>query len=135
MLQGTRQYFDSSTFNLQRTIKGTVYISWAAFTSAGTHAPIFQLQKVAGDGTTAAVTTNVTGGNADTDADIGLTALETTGAVVIGSGDKLRLVITNDIGDGNTITMGCDPMERDDAGAKLTTKTSLKVHVPFRIDL
>ena len=129
--------FDSSTFNLPRTAKGTAYVSaGCGTTAAGTFQPQVRLQKIAVDGTTitnisAAVSGAALGGSGTTVAMelIPIPLTQTT----IGVGEKLRLTFLFSE-NGNPAGFGHDPQGRSGArvsGASVTT--ALNCYIPFRI--
>lgn len=125
--------FDLTQFNIPKRMDGTAYISWAAELQTAGAGTVVQFQLKKWDGTsetnlTAQVSTKaVTAGGTISIATLPLTTLAN-----FAEGDVLRLNVECSTAAGG-INLGIDPKERSDTN--LTTKTSLKVYVPFKLDI
>lgn len=137
----TSNDFDSSAFNMPRTVKGTAYVSGTIESGAGgaAGATSFQLIRVESDGSTehtitSAVQTHPTvADNAPLWFCVPLTCTETT----IKKGEYLRVTCSGSSAAGKSVYIGTNPMDED--GTTITPSstdatTITKVSVPFRID-
>lgn len=137
--------FDTSTFNLPRTAKGTAFVNFAVrnpdadVTNCKFSA---QLKKVASDGTTltnlsSAVERNYGSGGggalgATTTQQIFFSLALTQTQIKVGEKLRLTIILTLDDASDN-IVMYHDPAGRDlSIGALYSTQA--KVHMPFRVD-
>lgn len=137
--------FDTSVFNLPRTVKGTAIFNAVLTCEEADNQEsrvLVQLKKVASDGTT---TTNLTsqyvwdrtsteaiGPNEQENMLMFLTLTQTT----IKKGEKIRLVVTLDMQSGagtDTMNVYCDPLARTIL-ASSNISSQMKILIPYRID-
>ena len=134
----TEVNFDTSVFNLPRTVSGTVYISGTVEPGGGgaPGAIVFQLIKVAVGGAETNLTSTVTTNPTITDnvPEYFMVALDITTDTIIKKGEKLRLEVDG----GTEIYLGTSPTDLD--GGTITPSstdatTITKVSIPFKTRL
>ena len=127
---GSEYNFDTSTFNLPRTVSGTAYLSFETNIAAGTMRTDIILYKVDAANAETAISGTVTRTGTTTNAwhfyDIPLTE------TIIKKGEKLRLSITLTSSTGTDGIMGTDPEGSTD-GTLLNTRN--KLSIPFKISI
>ena len=140
---GTDVDFDSSVFNLTRTIKGTAYL-WGSIESGGGGATSwvsFQLFKVSG-GAETPITSELTTQRTVSDnfplfTMIPMDCTQTT----LNVGDFLRLTVKGVAAAGKAAYIGTDPLDGD--GTTMVPSTAVngpvttitRINIPFRIDI
>lgn len=131
--------FDSSPFNLPRTIRGTAYLNIGIQMEAPAGDITATFQKWDGSNATNIATPVVDSGRNTADAIVFCFEMPCT-QTIITKGEQLRLVLTLDTAgtSGEYIAVGHDPLNRDGATLKPASEdtiTSSNINVPFRIDL
>mgnify|MGYP003132407151 CR=1 FL=1 len=137
---GTTSFtFDSSVFNLPRTVKGTAIFTCgiAGVNTASIVAVTARLQKW--DGSTATSISSV----------ITSSSFSATGAIpdkmvllqlpltqtIIKKGENLRLLVTFETNSNISADIGHDPRGRSEGSIGTNAVSTMKISIPFRIDI
>ena len=137
--------FDTSVFNLPRTVRGTAYFSVGMGVSGETMQVSAQIKKVLKDGAEINLTSKISGQRlvaAGEDSAMNFIPLPITATgsnTIIKKGESLRLTIDSwNLGGLNT-EYGADPKDSNSTNAHIIPGTKnttvMKLLMPFRIDL
>ena len=128
--------FDTTAFAISRIVKGTAFISIGAahnLTSGAYTARLFKFDGSTPTAITPLSTLTVGAGDIQVIYTFEMPCTETTIAV----GDKLRLVLSIELGGGTFIAMGHDPKNTDQLSivpSANRTITATRINVPYKVD-
>jgi len=145
----TTHNFDTTTFNLPRTARGTAYLSIAmGGTTNTTNHVAGTIQKVDSNGTATELASLVSGqrfnGASANDSDMAFVPMPITATsqdAIINKGDFLRLVLDvhRDDGQTDTSSIGHDPQNGDGLSSHIVPGTKhttvMRLLMPFEIDV